>query len=95
MLDPFIEVVIAAAKIVLEPIFGMSCESCGELASASSVQVVTKQPGSCWPAEGKTRPSERHDNVPLAASKQPVCWFTRCISGWFDQPPILVSMDRG
>ena len=62
-------VVQAAVKIVLEPIFGVSCETCGGLAGESPVQVVTKQPGSWWPAEGETRPSKRHDKVPLGGEQ--------------------------
>jgi hypothetical protein len=51
----------------------------GGLAGESPVWVMAKQPSSWWPAEGETRPSKRHDNVPIrglasnrsAASSEP------------------------
>jgi len=37
----------------------------GGLAGERPVWVMAKQPSSWWPAEGETRPSKRHDNVPI------------------------------
>src|SRR5207244_13451043 len=63
-------VVMAAAKIVLEPIFGVSWRSCGRLAGESPVGVMAKQPRSWWPAGGETRPSKRHDKVALGGEQR-------------------------
>lgn len=58
-----------AARLVLEPIFGVSWRSCDRLAGESPATVMAKQPCSWWPAEGETRPSERHDKVPLGGEQ--------------------------
>jgi hypothetical protein len=84
----------AAAKTVLEPIFGVSWRSCGRLAGESPAGVMAKQPRSWWPAEGETRPSKRHDEVPLGG-EQPTgpydeesCRLVRlaCVAGQVREP---------
>ena len=62
-------IVQAATKIVIEPIFGVSWRSCRGLTGESPVQVMAKQPGSWWPAEGETQLSKRHDKVPLGGKQ--------------------------
>ena len=39
------------------------------LAGESPVRVMTKQPGSWWPADGETRPSKRHDKAALGGEQ--------------------------
>ena len=62
-------VVMAAAKIVLEPIFGVSWRSCGRLAGESPVGVMAKQPRSWWPTDRETGLPKRHDKVPLGGEQ--------------------------
>jgi hypothetical protein len=62
-------VVQQAAKLVLEPIFGVSWRSCDGLAGESPVGVMARQPRSWWPAEGETRLSKRHDEVPTGGEQ--------------------------
>ena len=50
----------------------MCPESGDELAGESLASVVTKQRCSWWPAVGETRPSKRHDKVPLGGEQEPV-----------------------
>ena len=44
-------------------------ESGDELAGESPASVVTKQRCSWWPAVGETRPSKRHNKVPLGGEQ--------------------------
>ncbi len=54
----------------------------GALAGASPVRVVTKQPGSWWPAEGETRLSKkRHDKGALGVEQG---------CGQYDEEPCIV-----
>ncbi len=43
--------------------------NCDGPAGARPVRVMTKQPGSWWPAEGETRTSKRHDKGPLGVER--------------------------
>ena len=62
-------VVQQTTKLVLEPIFGVSWRSCDGLAGESPVGVMARQPRSWWPAEGETRLSKRHDEVPTGGEQ--------------------------
>ena len=62
-------IVQAAARIVVEPIFGVSWRSCGRLAGESPVGVMAKQPRSWWPTDRETGLPKRHDKVPLGGEQ--------------------------
>ncbi len=58
-------------------------ESREGLAGESPVRVVSKQPGSWWPAGGETRLSKRHDKGPLGAEQA---------TSPYDEEPCSVDM---
>jgi hypothetical protein len=65
-------VVMAAARIVLEPIFGVSWRSCGRLAGESPVGVMAKQPVAGGRRTGRPVRRSVMTKSPWGASNQPV-----------------------